>query len=1462
MLKKSLVTVLIISVLTLAVLLSACADNEGFNKFDITFYNGDEIYKTVTVDSENFDLSANMPDAPVKADDEGGSYTFSHWAKPDGSVFSTEDKVDGALSLYAVYDYTPFTYTVEFLDWDGSRLLVEGKPTQSVIKGEAAVAPENPHREGYTFKGWDVPFDNITKRTTVHAVYEINTYNLVFSSLGNILSEYEVNYGEDITFYTPAPQSVKGLVFKGWTAEGTQMPSAMPARDLTVEAEWEVADVNLSITASAAECVYGDGSSSVYNISYTENEGFTYVTTWYVNGVKSEAVGKTFTLSGMDAGEYDVYAEVKAVYGDLQGRAVATQTKKYIVRKAPLKVIARDYEVVCGGDLPEDLPYSVQGFVNGDNEDCLSGDLVFGTEYIPGSGVGEYGITFSGYSSQNYDIAYVPAKLKVTKRPLTVSVVTEDGLTLYYGDEAPRYNVETQGLYGKDTAEDLGTVKTECNYKKGFATGEYTVKIIAGYNMPKADNYDITYNGASFRVNKKPVTVSVSVTDKEIFFTQEISYDISHSALADGDILSDVGDIYVQTDYTAGSKAGSYELSLRCENASLNYDVTLEGEVTFTVLPLQITFSGKVVFKDADNTGWSSSDINSFISGLPQGYTAQGTLSAKADAGIYELTGKDITEPFAWSVPFNVKNASGEDFTDSFVLNYDFTLKLVDYVSISVSDYRGVYNTSAQGGKVAVDGSSTVQVQYRVSDEWQTDAPMFVNAGKYVVYYKVSDEGEVLEEGSYKVVIDKAENEIVTDDVVTEYKYNGEKQTVTGATAKYENAAISYVNNEFTDVPAGGILQVIVSSEETENYNSAEKILEVTVLKADYASAPQIGELRGLVAHDKHLGSFALPEGFDWEDKDLIPVSGENRLYAYYCADTVNYNPLRVLLTLTGEKTKVDIKVADQSIRAGEGYTSGATVTREGITLDCVQVIQEFVPDTSVGKTYAIGFTLEENSYYTADVKYAILKVTSVLWNNAYYTAEDALFYATSGDIIITANTYFASGSVRTQRPDVYADAAYRTIKKGCKLVVPFDSSFSTDTGLTEAGQGGVGVTPGAAYVTLTVTAGTQLQVAPGGQIYVAAKRRATTGAPTGNAYANLYGALKIESGAFITVTGETSVFESLGYTYGEGTLIVESGKVYEPMILTGYKGGSITNAVKDDVFPLNQYDMTNIICRTEIHATVTYYAKVAMWISTFDNVVKSDVAFMGKGDDVFLQVRSGKIVKSYNESNGNVHYEFYGEIQINNFSLKLGGSLGAVKVSSAGKQVGVPGNFAFTIKEGCTINTSAGIKLLPGADFYIEKGAIVNINGGNLFVYGSDVTYDKSEGDGLPVNVTEGYQDGGDRMAYPRAERGDYFFIAPSGYDYDAATPATFKVAGTLNINGGEAGGTITAEEGGVINIQAGSNVNHSIKEDLSGSADKTFGIQNDRYYHSSASLKGALGEALAAGKSYKGGAEGWSAI
>jgi uncharacterized repeat protein (TIGR02543 family) len=61
----------------------------------------------------------------------------------------------------------PVMFAVTFVDGQGKTL-----KTEELLSGESATAPADPTRDGYTFKGWDKEFSNVTEDMTVTALWE------------------------------------------------------------------------------------------------------------------------------------------------------------------------------------------------------------------------------------------------------------------------------------------------------------------------------------------------------------------------------------------------------------------------------------------------------------------------------------------------------------------------------------------------------------------------------------------------------------------------------------------------------------------------------------------------------------------------------------------------------------------------------------------------------------------------------------------------------------------------------------------------------------------------------------------------------------------------------------------------------------------------------------------------------------------------------------------------------------------------------------------------------------------------------------------------------------------------------------------------------------------------------------------------------------------------------------------
>ena len=153
-----------------------------------------------------------------------GSYPYLGWSTSNTYFWSASTSNANVLRLWkenqtstAINYYTtdpvvaqPTYYTVTFKDWNGTVL-----KTEEVLEGAAATAPADPTREGYTFTGWDVAFNNVTSDLVVTAQYTINTYTVTFKDWdGTVLSTQTVEHGSAAT--APADPTREGYTFAGW----------------------------------------------------------------------------------------------------------------------------------------------------------------------------------------------------------------------------------------------------------------------------------------------------------------------------------------------------------------------------------------------------------------------------------------------------------------------------------------------------------------------------------------------------------------------------------------------------------------------------------------------------------------------------------------------------------------------------------------------------------------------------------------------------------------------------------------------------------------------------------------------------------------------------------------------------------------------------------------------------------------------------------------------------------------------------------------------------------------------------------------------------------------------------------------------------------------------------------------------------------------------------------------------
>ena len=147
-------------------------EGSGDSAITITFVDGNEVIHSTT-DLEN--ALSYLPE-----DKEG--YSFAGWYLDSELSQPVGEMLTQSISLYAKWNVK--TFSVRFINHDGSIIPVNGSPVQTVEYGNSAIAPEDPVYAGHEFIGWSIDFSSVKSDLAILA-------NFVTAKQSIIL------YGED-----------------------------------------------------------------------------------------------------------------------------------------------------------------------------------------------------------------------------------------------------------------------------------------------------------------------------------------------------------------------------------------------------------------------------------------------------------------------------------------------------------------------------------------------------------------------------------------------------------------------------------------------------------------------------------------------------------------------------------------------------------------------------------------------------------------------------------------------------------------------------------------------------------------------------------------------------------------------------------------------------------------------------------------------------------------------------------------------------------------------------------------------------------------------------------------------------------------------------------------------------------------------------------------------------------------
>lgn len=1107
--------------------------------------------------------------------------------------------------------------------------------------------------------------------------------------------------------------------------------------------------------------------------------------------------GETYTI---ESGKYELHLGMTSITGN-----VANNVGTYNIENVDISVLREKYpeknynitvetvgaitinqakltvtvsldktELTYGEDSPI-ISYTFSGLKSSDKEDDFT---ITKTKFAEKLDAGTYtaAVTISGDKTKFYEINVNTVDFKVNKKPATITINAVNDII--YGDEVPGLSAKVEGVLDGDSL----SYTLETNYTVGAGKGEYTASVEFNPEAAENKNYAIAATGTTFTVGTKDLTIKLNNTATvAVGKTYKVEAEhLDKIGLVAGDTVT--GYVTITKDVKGTYNADAFDkTNLVVTNADC-YKISYEMSVTFVEVTFAIDFA----------------DVTVTYDGQPHGVSVTKTDDSKNYTITYGTTENDCTLNSSPAY----KNAG--TYTIYFkVVDNDTYAEHVGYVTLTINKKA----VEIKVNDVTITYGDTPKFEYTVTGlvEGETlsgDAD-YSGAGTDAGDYEISVSG-ITASDNYKVTfvtgkltINKKTAE-VTWTIAENYVYSPAGQTLPTATYDGKTANLIFTKDgKACEFKNAGTYTVTIADDNNYDLTGSETTKTIVINKAKYTAAPELS-LTGTYDPNKTLGNYTLAEGFTWADANETPDCTKTEYAAKYNMDSDNYEDFATTVTLVLQKATVALAQNLFEFNFdGASHEIGTTVKYNNIEVTEPYTLtfeKNMFSDAGTHKTTATltadNFALSDNVVY--------VKVRGVKVGNNYYTIEDALDVAASGQTIFVLNdTAFATQEIAGV---LYNDVKFKTVKTGVTLLLPFNENDTVGhIGAGEDGSDNYNATAaltGTAklYKTLVIPEG--IEVIVNGKLVVGAQTGKIDAGQRQNAVSGNY--CEISLGGTITLNNAT--LEVYGYIKGNGEITANNTTVIENLYLSGWMGGTqsavryigndkidgaslaISGNLKIDnptQFPFSQYELRSIQSRITINkgSKLQGYAKIATGkLEQLGGLVKvpaqineayltfisSDASNASSG--LFRLVgNNSKIIKSM--SGDRVRFDLFDEINDGYTSLSVKVIKKTVNMTSEKVFFPIDGRTDITLKNGATFTQSYMFKALPGATITVESGGIYNLNG-------TLVMYDKSFTD---IST----------YPYPGASRGD----------------AKLIVNGTMNVNGA-LGGNVTSDNAGVVAV------------------------------------------------------------
>lgn len=1103
--------------------------------------------------------------------------------------------------------------------------------------------------------------------------------------------------------------------------------------------------------------------------------------------------GETYTI---ESGKYELHLGMTSITGD-----VANNVGTYNIENVDISVLREKYpeknydiklttvgaitinqakltvtvsldktELTYGEDSPI-ISYTFSGLKSSDKEDDFT---ITKTKFAEKLDAGTYtaAVTISGDKTKFYEINVNTADFTVKQKAATITI--NEIKDIVYGDKVPDLSAKVDGVLDGDSL----SYTLETGYTVGARIGEYTASVVFNAEAAENKNYAITAPDTTFNVVQKPLTIKLNNTATVAVgktYTVEAEH-LEKIGLVAGDTVT--GYVTITKDVAGTYNADDFDKSnLVVTNAGC-YVISYEMSVTFIEVTFAIDFA----------------DVTLTYDGQPHGVSVTKTDDSKNYTITYGTTENDCTlnsspaykNAGTYKIYFKVvDNANGAEEKGSVTLTINkkaVTVKVND-VTITYGDtpkFECTVTGLVEGETLSGEADYTVKT---LSGE-EINIGAGTDAGEYVISVSglTASDNYNVSFVTGKLTINKKTAEVAWT-IAENYVYSPAGQTLPTATYDGKTANLIFKKDgKACEFKNAGTYTVTIK--EDKNYTlSGETTKTIVIEKATYTSVTAHEALSGIYDPNKTLGNYTLSEGFTWVNPDEVPVCTKTVYEAKYNKDPANYEDFVTTVTLVLQKATVALAQNLFEFNFdGASHEIGTTVKYNNIEVTEPYTLTFEKNMFSDAGTHRTLVTMEADNYDLPKNTYVYVKVKGVKVGNNYYTIEDALDVATSGQTIFVLNdTAFATQEIAGV---LYNDVKFKTVKTGVTLLLPFNENDTV--GHIGAGKEGsdnykaTAALTGTAklYRTLVIPEG--IEVIVNGKLIVGAQTGTTAAGGVQNAVSGNY--CEISLGGTITLNNAT--LEVYGYIKGNGEITANNTTVIENLYLTGWLGGSEsagryigdgkslfsqTNVTNPVQFPFSHYELRSVQLSITLHKGSKHqgYTKIATSaISVLSaQINEAWLTFVSSDSNessglVRMKSSDAKVVKTF--KGGRVGIETYGSVEDGYTSISL--KVATMTINMASEKVFFPicGKTDIVIKSG-TFTQKYKYKLMPGSSLTIENGATLNQNG-SIVVYTGDFK-----------DVTDTHY--------------------PSGLG-----DAKFTVDGMLNINGAFGGKVLSTTAGKVV--------------------------------------------------------------